>query len=136
MIAYGAVAMSLEATRKRHAVQHVSAAGLAALALTGTLFVSIVTDAITSAFLGSAGSASFNGPLGWELVALVGCRRGRRLRRRPARARSRVHGTGVLVLFIAEAALPAGETSLVGWPLVLLLGAVAAVAAVVVTEGS
>lgn len=134
-LAYAAAAFVLERGRPRHAVQHVSAAGLALLVLAGTLYVEVVAQAFTQAFSGGGGGAiSYNAPLGWELVVLIGSAAVigyAILRREPGPG---YIGAIVLTVSATIAAAPDGDGSLVGWPLLLLLLALAAVAGVVVTE--
>lgn len=135
-LAYAAAAFVLERGRARHAVQHVSAAGLALLVLAGTLYVEVVAQAFTQAFSGGLGDGgiSYNAPLGWELVVLLGSAAVIAyavLRREPGPG---YIGAIVLAASTTIAAAPDGDGSLIGWPLFLLLLALAAVAAVVVTE--
>lgn len=115
-------------------MQHISAAGLVTLLLAGSLFADIFGQAVSTAF--GAPGASFNGPAGWELVVLLaagGLVGYAVTRREPGPG---FIGAGALLLFVFEAALPTEDVSLVGWPLLLLLAALGAVAAVIATEGS
>jgi hypothetical protein len=134
-LAYAGAAFVLEGDRRRHAVQHVSAAGLALLVLAGTLYVEVVAQAFTQAFSGGLGGGiSYNAPLGWELVVLVGSAAVigyAILRREPGPG---YIGAIVLAASTLIAAAPDGDGTLVGWPLLLLLLALAAVAGVLVTE--
>jgi hypothetical protein len=134
-LAYAGAGVALESTRERHAVQHVSAAGLALLVLAGSLYVEVVAQAFTQAFSGGVGGGiSYNAPFGWELVVLVGSAAVIAyavLRREPGPG---YIGAIVLAASTTIAATPDGDGSLIGWPLFLLLLALAAVAGVVVTE--
>lgn len=132
-LAYGAAAFALEGTRPRHAVQHVSAAGLALLVLAASLYAEVVVQAFDLAF-SEAGEISFNAAFGWELVALAGAAAliaYAVLRREPGPG---YIGAIVLTVSTTVAAAPESEPSVVGWPLLLVLLALAAVAGVFAGE--
>lgn len=136
-LAYAGAAFVLEGKRPRHAVQHVSAAGLALLVLAGTLYVEVFAQALTEAFSGGldGGGIAYNAPLGWELVVLVGSAAVigyAILRREPGPG---YIGGIVLAVSTLIATAPDGDGTLVGWPLFLLLLAITAVVGVVMTEG-
>lgn len=138
-LAYGAAAFALEGARPRHAVQHVSAAGLALLVLAASLYAEVVVQAFDLAFSGAlgadeAGEISFNAAFGWELVALAGAAAliaYAVLRREPGPG---YIGAIVLAVSTTVAAAPESEPSVVGWPLLLVLLALAAVAGVFAVE--
>ena len=127
-LAYGAAAFALEGARPRHAVQHVSAAGLALLVLAATLYAEIVFGE------DGVGEFAYNAPFGWELVALVGAAAliaYAVLRREPGPG---YIGAIVLTVSATVAAVPESEPSVVGWPLLLVLLALAAVAGTLASE--
>ncbi len=115
LVAYGAGVMALRDRRRRHAVQLVSAAALATLAL-------VLSFAGSGLALGAALIGAGLGPAGWGwelLVLLVGfglvAYAGADDERGPAYL-----GAAVLAGFVLLAAPPGrGGPSLLGWPLVL-----------------
>jgi hypothetical protein len=116
--------------RRRHAVSLVDAAGLTILALGFIVALDVLFTEIFGLFAGSlfgeSGSGFTGGPAGWELVLLAfgfgliayGC---------VDRERVPVGiGIAVLNLFLGLAFAPGeGGPSLIGWPIVLALLAVA-----------
>lgn len=133
-LAYGAAAFALERTRHRHAVQHVSAAGLALLVLAATLYFDVLGQAVASFGASEPSGISANAPFGWELVVLVGSAAliaYAVLRREPGPG---YIGAILLLVSTVIASAPESKISIVGWPLLLLVLALAAVAAVVATE--
>lgn len=120
MIGYVVAALQLRPLRPGHSVHMVNAAGLAALGLAGTLASFFIID-----FTEGEGA-----PFGWELVLLAV---GFGLVAYAAVERAAGPGyLGAAVLFaftIVAGVVTDDDASLIGWPIVLLLAALAALAA-------
>lgn len=128
IVAYGVGVMALRDRRRRHAVQLVSAAGLAAAGIAASL-LGVVGDVVfgeAAPVLLVFDFAPSGAAWGWELVILlVGfglvAYAGADDERGPAYL-----GAVVLLAFVVVAGpAPPGEASLVGWPLVLGLMGIA-----------
>jgi hypothetical protein len=136
-VAYAAVAALLLQSRYRHAVQHVSAAGLAVTGLVLLSFGDIFASAFGAAFIGDGGSdISFNGPTGWELIGVLASAAVIAfavVRREPGPG-----WIGVIALSAATglASFPDTDASLIGWPVVFIVLALAATGAVFAQGGA
>jgi hypothetical protein len=128
-LAYSAGAIRLRDHRRRHAVQLVNAAGLAALALGLTLIAPVIGHLLAPILGSPASRGVIRAPFGWALYLVAagfGLLAYAAADREPGPA---YIGTAVLLAFalLAGTAL-VGRGSLVGWPLFLLVVGAAGVA--------
>jgi hypothetical protein len=120
---YALASLSQRGQRPRHGVQLVNAAGLAAIALALTFLFERLFGAIAGAFGGDVAGANGAGT-GWELV-LVACGFGLVAYGAVDREAGPAYlGVAVLLLFAWIAGVPGRDgASLIGWPVLLLIGA-------------
>lgn len=129
-------AWTVDANDRHRSVQLVNAAGLAVLALVvflsdgGFLAAPVLGPLVYGGSMGAGGA----GPVGWEIVALLACAAVVAyavIRREPGPG---YLGALSLVYFVVLAGAPGENPSIVGWPLVLIALAAAAVVAALRTS--